>query len=71
MACEGENFKDATSFDMEAWFSAESSNSISSSILIGESGIPDSGSPLIAANAGQDVANTQNAFFDTLTMLVH
>ncbi|MDO6487484.1 hypothetical protein Q4503_07210 [Colwellia sp. 6_MG-2023] len=65
MACEGENFKDSTSFDMEAWFSAESSNSISSSILISESGVPDSGSPLIAANAGQDVANTQNAFFDT------
>jgi hypothetical protein len=64
MACEGENFKDATSFDMESWFTAESSNSISSSILIGETGIPDSDSPLIAA--GQDVANTQDSFFDSV-----
>jgi len=64
MACEGENFKDATSFDMESWFTAEPSNSISSSILIGETGIPDSDSPLIAA--GQNVANTQDSFFDSV-----
>jgi len=69
MACEGENFKDATDFDLQAWFSAESSNSISSSILIGESGIPDTNSPLITANAGQDVANTQNAFFDSVNYI--
>lgn len=66
MACEGEKFKDSDAFDMESWFTAEPSNSVSSSILIGESGIPDSNSPLIAANAGQDVANTQNAFFDSV-----
>ncbi|MBA6361875.1 hypothetical protein H4J49_18905, partial [Colwellia sp. BRX8-6] len=40
--------------------------SISSSILINENGIPDANSPLVADNAGQDVANTQNAFFDSV-----
>ena len=66
IACEGENFKDADSFNMASWFNAEPSNSISTSILMSATGIPDNNSPLIAANAGQDVANTQNAFFDSV-----
>ena len=73
MACNnGESFKNAKAddgsvlLDLATWFTDESSNSISTSVLIGESGIPDSGSPLIAANAGQDVASTQNAFFDSV-----
>ncbi len=73
MACNnGENFKDAKAedksllLDLAQWFEAEASNSVSTSALIGETGIPDSGSPLIAAGAGQDVATTQNAFFDTV-----
>jgi hypothetical protein len=72
MACTNdENFKDAKAadgsvlLDLATWFSAEESNSISNSILINESGVPDSNSPLIAANAGQDVSNTQNAWFDS------
>ncbi|MFB0999432.1 MAG: hypothetical protein QMC13_04295, partial [Colwellia sp.] len=52
--------------DLAAWFSAETSNSISSSILVNENGIPDATSPLVAENAGQDVANTQGAFFDSV-----
>ena len=73
MACtNGENFKNAKASDgsvllaLEDWFTAESSNSISTSILINESGVPDTNSPLIAAGAGQNVASTQDAFFDTV-----
>ncbi|MBA6361402.1 hypothetical protein H4J49_16475, partial [Colwellia sp. BRX8-6] len=44
--------------------------SISSSILINENGIPDANSPLVADNAGQDVANTQNAFFDSVDYFI-
>ena len=73
MACSnGENFKNAkasdgsTLLDLEAWFTAETSNTISTSILLDENGIPDANSLLIAADAGQDVANTQNAFFDSV-----
>ena len=73
MACNnGENFKDTKAedksvlLDLATWFTAEASNSVSTSILIGESGIPDSGSPLIADGAGQDVATTQNAWFDSV-----
>lgn len=73
MACNnGENFKNSKAedgsvlLDLAAWFSAEPSNSISTSILINESGIPDANSPLVAESAGQDVANTQNAFFDSV-----
>ncbi|PKH85150.1 hypothetical protein [Colwellia sp. Bg11-28] len=73
MACNNdENFKDAKAedksilLDLATWFEAEDSNSISTSVLIGASGIPDSGSPLIAENAGQDVATTQNAWFDSV-----
>lgn len=73
MACtNGENFKDAKAadgsvlLDLEAWFTAESSNSISTSILLDENGVPDSNSPLVVAGAGQDVANTQDAFFDSV-----
>ena len=73
MACtNGENFKNAKAddgsvlLDLEAWFSAEDSNSVSTSILVNESGVPDTNSALIAAGAGQDVANTQGAFFDSV-----
>ena len=73
MACTNdENFKNAKAedesvlLDLEAWFTAGDANSISTSILIGESGIPDTGSPLIADGAGQDVATTQNAWFDSV-----
>jgi len=83
LACNnGENFKDAKAdqgtsdkaddtllLDLEAWFTAESSNSISTSILIDENGVPDSNSPLIAANAGQNVANTQDSFFDSVSYI--
>ena len=73
MACtNGENFKNAKAADgssllaLETWFTAEPSNSISTSVLIDASGFPDSNSALIAAGAGQDVANTQNAYFDSV-----
>ncbi|WP_440874489.1 hypothetical protein [Thalassotalea sp. PLHSN55] len=73
LACSnGENFKNAKAaddsvlLDLEAWFTAEDSNMISTSILIDENGVPDTNSPLIAADAGQDVANTQDAFFDSV-----
>ncbi|TYK64793.1 hypothetical protein [Colwellia echini] len=68
MACTNdENFKDAKAadgsvlLDLETWFTAEPSNQVLSSILIGSTGIPDANSPLIGA--GQD-ASAQNAFFD-------
>ena len=73
IACtNGENFKDSKAadgsvlLDLEAWFTSESSNSVSTSLLIDESGVPDANSPLIAADAGQDVASTQDAWFDTV-----
>ncbi|MBA6223816.1 hypothetical protein H4J51_10150 [Colwellia sp. MB02u-18] len=71
MACSnGENFKNSKAadgsvlLDLEAWFLAESSNSISTSILLDESGQPDSNSPLVGT--GQNVANTQDGFFDSV-----
>ncbi|TPH14219.1 hypothetical protein [Litorilituus lipolyticus] len=73
MACNNdENFKNAKAddgsvlLDLETWFTDESSNSISNSILIGSDGVPDANSPLIAAGAGQDVSSTQDAFFDSV-----
>jgi hypothetical protein len=80
MACNNEeNFKNAQAdqgtadkaddselLDLETWFSAEPSNSISTSVLIDESGLPDSNSVLIAADAGQDVATTQDSWFDSV-----
>jgi hypothetical protein len=73
MACTNdENFKDAKAadgsvlLDLESWFTAETSNSILTSILVDDSGIPDTNSPLIAAGAGQDVATTQDAWFDSV-----
>lgn len=73
MACSnGENFKNAKAengsvlLDLAAWFSAEPSNSISTSILVDSDGYPDTNSPLIMVNAGQDVSGTQNAFFDSV-----
>ncbi|TKB44483.1 hypothetical protein [Thalassotalea mangrovi] len=70
MACaNGENFKDAKAadgsvlLDLESWFLAETSNSVYSSILVSSDGTPDANSPLLGA--GQDVANTEGAFFDT------
>lgn len=71
MSCtNGENFKDATAtdgsvlLDLEAWFLAESSNSVSTSLLIDQDGVPDANSPLIGA--GQDVSNTQDGYFDSV-----
>jgi hypothetical protein len=73
MACTNdENFKNAKAsdgsvlLDLATWFTDEASNSISTSILIDENGVPDINSPLIAAGAGQDVSTTQNAFFDSV-----
>jgi hypothetical protein len=80
MACtNGENFKDSKAtqgtddkaddtvlLDLEAWFLAETSNSLSNSILISSTGIPDSNSPLIADEAGQDVAGV-DTWFDSNT----
>lgn len=73
LACNnGENFKNAKAtdgtvlLDLENWFTSESSNSVSTSILINESGVPDNNSPLTTAGAGQDVATTQDAWFDTV-----
>lgn len=73
MACNNdENFKNAKAddksilLDLATWFTNEPSNSISNSILIGATGIPDSNSPLITAGAGQDVATKQNAWFDSV-----
>ncbi|OUS25360.1 hypothetical protein A9Q98_12355 [Thalassotalea sp. 42_200_T64] len=64
MACSNdENFKSAGDFDLQAWFSAESSNSISNSILISDSGVPDAQSALLGA--GQDASNTLDSFFDS------
>ncbi|WP_394176676.1 hypothetical protein [Thalassotalea litorea] len=70
MACaNGENFKDSKAadgsvlLDLESWFLAETSNSVSTSILVSSDGTPDSNSPLLGA--GQDVSNTEGAFFDT------
>ncbi len=74
MACtNGENFKDAKAadgsilLDLQAWFTAEPSNSISTSILLDEKGIPDVNSPLLGA--GQNIANTQGGFFDTVDFI--
>lgn len=67
MACSnGENFKtaDAAIFDIEAWFTNETSNSISTSPMLGATGIPDVNSPLLGA--GQDSANTLDAWFDSV-----
>ena len=73
MACNNEeNFKNAKAddksvlLDLAAWFSAEESNAVSNSILIDTNGVPDASSLLIADNAGQDVANTQDSFFDSV-----
>ncbi|WP_448211981.1 hypothetical protein [Colwellia sp. MEBiC06753] len=63
MACtNGENFKNAGDFDLAAWFSAEPTNMISTSILIDEKGVPSAQSPLLGA--GQDVAAV-DTWFDT------
>jgi hypothetical protein len=73
MACTNdENFKDSKAadgsvlLDLETWFTDEASNSISTSLLIDDAGVPDTNSPLIAADAGQDVATTQDAWFDSV-----
>ena len=67
MACtNGENFKDAGDFDLGTWFQTASTNAdnqVLTSILIDQNGVPDSNSPLIAANAGQDTSSV-DAFFD-------
>ncbi|WP_286266107.1 hypothetical protein [Thalassotalea atypica] len=62
MACNnGENFKGAGDFDLATWFSAETTNMISTSILVDESGIPSAQSPLLGA--GQD-ASAVDTWFD-------
>jgi len=74
MACSnGENFKNAKAadgsvlLDIQAWFTNEASNSISTSIMLDSTGKPDANSPLLGA--GQDVANTQGAFFDSVDFI--
>ena len=63
MACTNdENFKDAGDFDLAAWFTAETSNGVSSSILVDENGVPSAQSPLLGS--GQDVASV-DTWFDT------
>ena len=69
LACSnGENFKDSKAaddsvlLDLEAWFLAEESNSISTSVQIDNNGVPDANSPLIGA--GQDPAAV-DGWFDT------
>ncbi len=62
MACSnGENFKNAGDFDLAAWFSAEPTNMVSTSILIDENGVPSSQSPLLGT--GQD-ASAVDTWFD-------
>ena len=77
MACSnGENFKDSVftqgtddksddtvALDLETWFTAEATNSVTTSPLISSTGIPDATSPLLGA--GQDPANTLDAWFDS------
>ena len=64
MACNnGENFKSADGIELETWFTDVTTNSISTSILIDETGIPSSQSSLLGA--GQDPASTLGTFFDT------
>lgn len=61
MACtNGENFKNAGDFDLEAWFTAEPTNMISTSILLDETGVPSAQSPLLGA--GQDVSAVDTWF---------
>ena len=64
MACTNdENFKNAGDFDLAAWFTAESSNAVSSSILVDENGVPSAQSPLLGA--GQDPAAIDTWFDST------
>lgn len=71
MSCtNGENFKDPVDgnsnslLNLETWFTAQSGNVINNKPMLGANGQPISGSPLLGA--GQDVANTVDAFFDTV-----
>ncbi|KAA1151024.1 hypothetical protein [Pseudoalteromonas fuliginea] len=71
MSCtNGENFKDPKGADgsvllaLEGWFTAQSGNVINDKPMLGVNGQPIAGSPLLGA--GQDVANTVDAFFDTV-----
>ncbi|NMP29930.1 hypothetical protein HII17_00025 [Thalassotalea sp. M1531] len=61
MACNnGENFKGSDGFDLAAWFTAEDSNMVSTSILVDEDGVPSAQSPLLGA--GQDVSAVDTWF---------
>ena len=61
MACaNGENFKNAGDFNLEAWFTSDASNMVSTSILVDENGVPSSQSPLLGA--GQDVSAVDTWF---------
>ncbi|WP_304637765.1 MULTISPECIES: hypothetical protein [Pseudoalteromonas] len=71
MSCtNGENFKNPvdgsgnTLLELETWFTAQSGNVINDKPMLGANGQPIAGSPLLGA--GQDVANTVDAFFDTV-----
>ncbi|MEH6595846.1 MAG: hypothetical protein V7736_09915 [Colwellia polaris] len=61
IACNnGENFKNAGDFDLEAWFTGEATNMVSTSILIDEDGVPSSQSPLLGT--GQDTSAVDTWF---------
>lgn len=71
MSCTNdENFKNPvdgsgnTLLELETWFTAQSGNVINDKPMLGANGQPIAGSPLLGA--GQDVANTVDAFFDTV-----
>ena len=71
MSCtNGENFKNPVDgsgnslLELETWFTAQSGNVINDKPMLGANGQPIAGSPLLGA--GQDVANTVDAFFDTV-----
>lgn len=74
MACtNGENFKNPKDqdgnilLDLEPWFSAQTGNSVNDKAMIGVNGEPLSGSPLL--EAGQDVNNTVDSFFDSVNYI--
>ena len=71
MSCtNGENFKDPVDssgnslLDLMTWFSDQQNNVIDDKPMLGANGQPVAGSPLLGA--GQDVANTVDAFFETV-----
>jgi hypothetical protein len=74
MSCtNGENFKNpkgadgSTLLELETWFTNQTGNVINDKPMLGVNGQPIAGSPLLGA--GQDVANTVDAFFDTVDFI--